>query len=90
MLLASACSSESERVVTVKLEVSEAGAYTLDGSPVLKEGLKHALRGKRPAKGTLLLHVVASPKAPYESVGQAMQAAQFAGAQVGIVGNERF
>jgi len=85
-----ACTSEKERVVTAKLEVSEFGTYTLDGATVPKEELKHALRAKRPENGKLVLHVIASPKASFEVVGQAMQAAQFAGAQVGIVGNERF
>ena len=85
-----ACTAEKELVVTAKLEVSETGAYTLDGASVSREDLKHAVRAKRPDKGELLLHVVASPKASFEAVGHAMQAAQFAGAQVGIVGNERF
>jgi len=90
VLTSLACSSEKERAVTVKLEVSETGSYTLDGAVVPKEELKFVLRAKRPENGVLLLHVVASPNASFEAVGQAMQAAQFAGAQVGIVGNEKF
>jgi biopolymer transport protein ExbD len=89
-LSGAACTGEKELVVTAKLEVSETGAYTLDGASVSRDELKHAVRAKRPKKGNLLLHVVASPNASYEAVGHAMQAAQFAGAQVGIVGNERF
>jgi biopolymer transport protein ExbD len=89
-LFMAACTSEKELVITAKLEVSEAGTYTLDGTSVTKEELKHAVRAKRPEKGKLVLHIVASPKASFEAVGQATQAAQFAGAEVGIVGNERF
>ncbi len=85
-----ACTSEQELAVTARLEVSETGTYTLDGALVPKEELKHAVRAKRPQNGKLVLHVVAAPKASFEAVGHAMQAAQFAGAQVGIVGNERF
>ena len=84
------CNTEKEQVVTARLEVSDVGAYALDGMAVPKDELKHALRAKRPENGKLLLHVVASPQASFEAVGHAMQAAQYAGAQVGIVGNERF
>lgn len=85
-----ACTAERERVVTVKLEVSDTGMYVLDGVPTPTDDLKHALRAKRPQEGTLLVHVDAAPGASVEAVRAAVQAAQFAGAQVGVVGNERF
>jgi hypothetical protein len=83
-----ACGSESSGVVRSKLEVSESGVYTLDGTVVSREELKFAVRAKRPENGTLLLHVVPFTRAPFEAVGHAMQAAQYAGAQVGIGGSE--
>jgi biopolymer transport protein ExbD len=83
------CSSEPASVVTAKLEVSESGTYTLDGVVVARDELKYAVKAKRPESGTLLLHIAASSRASFEAVGHAMQAAQYAGAQVGIVGNER-
>jgi hypothetical protein len=74
-------------VVKANLQVSDSGAYKLDGAVVAKDELKFAVRAKRPVAGTLLLHVEASASAPFESVGLAMQAAQYAGALVAHVVN---
>lgn len=77
----------SASVVRAELVISASGEYTLDGSAVAEPELKHQLRAKRPASGELQLSFIVSPQASFESVGRAMQAAQYAGAKVGIVGN---
>ena len=89
-LLSPACGSVPGPVETTKLKVCEDGTYILGGVLVSSEELRSTLEAKRSARGQLLVHVVASPKASYDAVAKAMEAAQAAGAKVGIVGNERF
>jgi len=89
VLLASGCTSPSYSVV-VKLEVSELGAYSVDGSLVERAALKDALLAKRRNGKKLLIHIVPSSKAKYEAVEAAVKAVQDSGASLGMVGNERF
>lgn len=89
LLLASACTSQSSLEV-VKLEVSELGAYSVDGRLAEGVALKDALLAKRRPGKQLLVHIVPSSKAKYEAVEAAVKAARDAGANIGMVGNERF
>ena len=89
VLLASGCASPSNSVV-VRLEVSELGAYSVDGSLVERAALKDALLAKRRNGKKLLIHIVPSSKAKYEAVEAAVKAVQDSGATLGMVGNERF
>jgi biopolymer transport protein ExbD len=74
----------------VRLEVSELGAYSVDGRPVEGVALRDALLAKRRPGEPLLVHIVPSPKANYEAVEAAVKAARDSSATIGMVGNERF
>ena len=89
VLLAVACTTPSASVI-VKLEISELGAYSVDGSPVERTALTDAILSKRQQGKLLLVHVVPSSKANYEAVEAAVRAARDSGASIGMVGNERF
>lgn len=82
--------SASPSAVVVKLEVSEASAYLLNGQVIEPAALAQALRAARLPGKELFVNVVPAPKASYEAVRFAMAAVQQAGGTVGIVGNERF
>jgi len=89
ILLAVACTTPSAPVI-VKLEISELGAYAVDGSLVQRMALTDALLAKRQHGKLLLVHVIPSSKANYEAVEAAVRAARDSGASIGMVGNERF
>ena len=89
VVLASGCTSPGPSVV-VKLQVSELGTYSLDGSLVEAEALKDAVLAKHQEGKQLVVHIIPSSKARYEAVEVAVRAARDAGASIGMVGNERF
>jgi biopolymer transport protein ExbD len=76
--------------VAVKLEISEAGTYLLDGQVVQPTALVEALRAARLPGNELVVYVAPTQKTNYEAVRFAMAAVQQAGGSIGMVGNERF
>jgi biopolymer transport protein ExbD len=79
-----------ETSVLAKLEVSDSGEYKLDGKQVEANALHAAVSSLRKPGKELYIHLVSSPRANYESVRLATEAAQQSGAKIGIVGNERY
>jgi biopolymer transport protein ExbD len=73
-----------------KLEVSGSGEFMLEGKPVEAAALRSAITSLHQTDKELYIHLVLSPKAKYESVRLATEAAQQSGARLGIVGNEQF
>jgi len=88
-LVVQAC-GEPTPIDIVKLEITEASLYKVDGQPVAKELLLERLRTRKKVDQTLLLHIVASPSANAEVVIYATKVAGEAGASVAFVGNEKF
>jgi biopolymer transport protein ExbD len=86
--LASCVSHEVPRVV--RLEVSSLGTYTVNGSPVERDGLAEALLLHKREGEDFLVHVVPSQGAGYAAVYAAVEAVQRAGGSVGMVGNVAF
>jgi biopolymer transport protein ExbD len=82
--------SASPSSVFVKLEVSEANVYLLNGQVVQPAALAEALRAARLPGKELLVYVAPTPKTSYEAVRFAIAAVQEAGGSIGMVGNERF
>ena len=74
----------------VRLEISANGTYFVDGLSVEKSALAAALSSKRRPNAELFVHVIPLPGSNYDAVHGAMEAAQRAGAKIGMVGNERF
>lgn len=74
----------------MNLEISELGAYRVDGKPVEREALIEALSVKRQPGKQLLVHLIPSPKTKYETVQAAVVAVRQVGGSSGMVGNERF
>ena len=72
----------------VQLEVSSLGTYAVNGVPVDLQTLSAVLLSHKRAGDELLVRVIPLQGAKYESVYAAVEAAQKAGARVGMVGNE--
>ena len=72
---------------TVRLEISTNGTYVVDGVVVEKAALANALSKKRKPDAKLLVHIVPQNGAPNEAIRGAVEAAQNAGANIGMVGN---
>jgi biopolymer transport protein ExbD len=83
------CAATSQPVL-LKLQVSESGAYLVNGQPVEQAALVAALRAAYAPGRELVVHVVPSPGAGYSAVQFAVAAVQQAGGSLGIVGNARF
>jgi len=77
-IIVAAC-GESVPVQVVTLQVTGAGGYVLQGKSVQREELKHELKAASPNPAAISLHIAADPAAEYRAVGEAMQAAQYAG-----------
>lgn len=89
LLLASvlaACAAE-QPPRTVRLEITANGTYLVDGTPVERTVLAAALSSRGKQNEKLLVHIIPQNGAPYEAVRDAIEAAQKAGANIGMVGN---
>jgi len=87
--LVSACVGPTASTL-VNLEISEAGAYTVNGQAVAAGALSEALSAKRESGKRLFVYVKPSAKSKYEAVEAALKAVRESGASIGMVGNEQF
>ena len=87
--LAAACASR-EPAHVVRLEISSLNTYAVNGEPVERGALTTALLLRKRTGEELLVHVLPAQGAKYEAVQAAVEAAQKAGARLGMVGNVAF
>ncbi|MDL2338538.1 MAG: hypothetical protein QFE16_11920 [Pseudomonadota bacterium] len=69
-------------VVRSVLQISPAGAFTLDGKPLMPEQLSGLLAARRAAESDLFVEVRASPEADMSAVKGAIEAVKLAHCRV--------
>lgn len=77
-------------VLLIRLEISDAGAYAIDGTAVEKSRLVDVLRSKQQPGQKLGVELRFSEHAPEQAVIAAMVACREVGAPAGWVANEQF
>ena len=91
-LVVQACTSEPPDLpmLTLELEISDAGAYVFDGRTVEKARLVEVLRARQQPGQKLAVRLRFSERAPEEALIAAMMACREVGVQAGWVANELF
>ena len=88
-LLFAGC-AEEKRPALVKLEVSRAGSYFVDGSAVDRSRLVEVLQSKHQSDQKLHVYIKASQDAKDEAVRAAVAACKEVGAGVAVIGTEEY